>query len=141
MPGAAEGVPEVIVVDASAVVALVASRAEAASRIVTRVQGAMLHAPHILPTEVDSALRGLALGNRLSHAQADAARLAAASLPIDLWPWELLADRAWELRENLTTYDAGYVALAERLDASLVTADRRLAGAPGVHCPIEVFGR
>lgn len=60
-------------------------------------------------------------------------------LPINLWPWALLTDRAWELRENLSTYDAGCVALAERLGAPLITGDARIARAPGVVCRVEDF--
>jgi predicted nucleic acid-binding protein len=51
-----------------------------------------------------------------------------------------LLDRCWELRDNLTVYDAAYVALAELLDATLVTADGKLANTPGPRCPIEVLG-
>lgn len=131
---------DVVVIDASAVVALVTSRSDAASDLAARLAGAVLHAPHLLPTEVDSALRGLVLGGRLTLEQGVAAREAAQRIPIDLWPWELIADRAWDLRPNLITYDAGYVALAELLSAPLVTGDRRIADAPGLRCEVEVFG-
>src|SRR5690606_2859361 len=57
---------------------------------------------------------------------------------IELWPYELLAPRAWALRANLSTYDAAYVALAALAGATLVTLDRRLAGAPGIACPVAV---
>ena len=52
------------------------------------------------------------------------------------WPYELLAGRVWQLRSNLSSYDAGYVALAEYTQATLVTLDRRIARAPGVKCKI-----
>lgn len=130
--------PEVVVVDASVVVALVAAPAEATAALATRLSDAVLHAPALLSVEVDSALRGLARGGKLTPAQASAARRQAAALPVDLWPWHLLADRAWQLRSNLTTYDAGYVALAEMLAAPLLTGDRRLAGSGAARCPIEV---
>jgi predicted nucleic acid-binding protein len=51
-----------------------------------------------------------------------------------------LIARAWQLRDAVSAYDAQYVALAELLDVALVTADRRLARAPGVRCPVEVLG-
>ena len=57
-------------------------------------------------------------------------------LAIEYWPYELLAARIWELRDNLSSYDAGYVALAELTGATLVTLDRRIGGAPGVRCTI-----
>jgi hypothetical protein len=57
-------------------------------------------------------------------------------LTIEHWPYEPLAPRAWELRQNLSIYDATYVALAELTDATLITLDRRIAGAPGPRCAI-----
>lgn len=130
---------EILVVDASAVVAVVASPAAAADAIGGRIAQSSLHAPVTLPVEADSALRGLVLGRRLSRAEGDAARRVARGLPVELWPWHLLSDRAWALRENLSTYDAGYVALAEHLGAVLVTGDARIAGAVGPTCRVEVF--
>ncbi len=137
MRGAGSGA-QVVVVDASAVVALVASRSEPVERLATRLNDTMMHAPDVLPVEIDSALRGLVLGGKLTPAQGEAARVLAHDFPIELWPWELLTDRAWELRDDLTTYDAGYVALAERLGAPLMTGDARMAGAGG-RCTVEVF--
>lgn len=57
-------------------------------------------------------------------------------LAIEPWPYELLAPRAWELRRNLSIYDAAYVALAELIDAALVTLDQRIAGVPGLRCAV-----
>lgn len=131
---------DLVVVDASAVVLLVASSHDAGDRLAARLTNAVLHAPHILPVEVDSALRGLVAGRVLSEGEAMAARQQAGRMPVDLWAWDALAERAWEMRSNLATYDAGYVALAEHIGATLVTADARLARAPGVRCAIEVFG-
>ena len=59
------------------------------------------------------------------------------ALPLQLWPYDAVAGRAWEMRETLTTYDASYVALAELLDADLVTLDQRLARASGPRCAIR----
>ena len=60
-------------------------------------------------------------------------------MPIALWPYEPLAERSWELRHTVTAYDAAYVVLAELLETSLVTLDRRLAGRPARRCPIETL--
>lgn len=119
------------------VAVVVSMTAEALS---ARLAGAQLHAPELLPYEIDSAIRGLELGRRLSAAQASDARQRAHGIPVELWPWSLLGARAWELRGNLSSYDAAYVALAERLGAVLVTGDARIAGAPGLRCPVEVYG-
>jgi predicted nucleic acid-binding protein len=67
----------------------------------------------------------------ISQAHADLLDLA-----IELWPYDLLATRAWELRLKLSIYDATYIALAEITDLTLVTLDKRLAKAPGTRCPI-----
>ena len=128
-----------VVLDPSAVVAVIASGGELGDRIAARLADATLLAPHLLPTEVDSALRGLERGRRISTAQADAARDLFAQFPIDLWPWHLLADRAWQLRANVTTYDAGYLALAELTNATLVTCDARLQSISRSSALVEVF--
>ncbi len=62
-----------------------------------------------------------------------------AALSLDRMPHRPLLARCWELRDNLTPYDASYVALAERLGVTLVTADARLARAPGIRCDVEVL--
>jgi predicted nucleic acid-binding protein len=139
MTRVADSAPALLVLDASAVVALGASAAPAGDALLSRVDGARLHAPDVLAVEVDSVLRGLVLGGRLTERQGDAARRTARSLPIELWPWAELSDRAWELRANLSSYDAGYVALAELLEATLLTGDGRLARASGPRCGIEVL--
>jgi predicted nucleic acid-binding protein len=90
--------------------------------------------PAHLLTEVISVVRGHLLGSKLSPARADAAITALAGLTIDLSDCQSLIDRIWQLRHNLTSYDAAYVALAESLDIPLVTADARLAGSPGITC-------
>ncbi|WP_433674680.1 type II toxin-antitoxin system VapC family toxin [Microbacterium gorillae] len=130
---------ERLVVDASVVVAVVASGSARVMELARRLAQADLYAPAVLPAEIDSALRGLELGRKLTRVQAAAARRHAHRLPIELWPWEVLGERAWELRHNCSTYDGGYVALAERIDARLVTGDARLIAAHGVRCPVDVI--
>lgn len=129
---------ESLVIDSSAIVALVAANADETRPLAERIGDALLFAPEILLTEVDSALRGLELGRKLSTRQAEASRWHAHRLPIEFWPSEAIADRAWELRQNLTIYDASYVALAERIGAVLLTGDRRIARARVARCPIEI---
>jgi predicted nucleic acid-binding protein len=97
-----------------------------------------LAAPDYCFVEVLSVVRGLVLGGWLMAADAEAALSDFAELRIDRYDTAALARRIWELRDNLTTYDAGYVALAEALDCPLMTADRRLARAPGIRCAIEL---
>lgn len=128
-----------VVLDASAVVAMIASGGDIGDRIAARLADATLLAPHLLPPEVDSTLRGLERGRRISTAQADAARDLFAQFPIDLWPWHLLSTRAWQLRANVKTYDAGYLALAELTNAALVTCDARLGNIPGTAARVEVI--
>ncbi len=125
---------ELLVIDASAVVALIAANAGETRWLSERIGDAMLFAPSLLLTEVDSALRG----RKLSTPQAAASRWHARRLPIEFWPGEAIAERAWELRTDLTIYDASYVALSERLGAVLLTGDRRIANAGVARCPVEV---
>ena len=128
----------ILVIAASVVVTLVTANAAQTQNLAERLRASVFHAPTMLPVEVDSAIRGLERGGRLSSAQAAASRKHAAAFPVELWPWDLLADRAWQMRANLTTYDAGYVALAERLGTTLITGDQRLAASGVARCPIEV---
>jgi predicted nucleic acid-binding protein len=95
-------------------------------------------APHLLDVEV---LQGLRRYARQRILDADRGRQAIedlGALPLTRYPHGALADRVWELRDNLTAYDATYVALAEALDAVLLTGDGKLAGAPGHRVRIEV---
>lgn len=96
------------------------------------------HAPAILPAEVLSAIRGLAQAGHLPPEQAERARRRLQRTRVTLHPFAPLADRVWELRDNLTVYDAWYVAVAERLETLLVTTDARLAGATDPTCEVEL---
>ena len=76
------------------------------------------------------------LAGRIGGDQAAQAHAELLDLPIEMWPYWLLAGRAWELRRSLTTYDAAYVALAELTGATLVTLDRRIARTPALRCEV-----
>lgn len=127
-----------IVVDASAIVDLVAHRPVDALPDRLRGSGG-LHAPHLVDIEVTHALRRLVATRELAADRASEARVDAANLRIIRYPHAALLDRAWELRSNLTVYDAVYVALAEALRAPLVTCDARLAATTGHDAEIELF--
>lgn len=99
-----------------------------------------LHAPHLVDLEVMASLRGLVAGRKLDEVDARSCLRTLDALPIARYAHGALRARVWELRHNLTPYDAVYVALAEVLDAVLVTGDRAMAAAPGVRCPVEVVG-
>ncbi|WP_165068136.1 type II toxin-antitoxin system VapC family toxin [Marisediminicola senii] len=128
------------VVDASAVVLLLTHPAAVGSSIASKLSGAELHAPDHLPIEVTNVLRRRRNSGSLSETEALLAVDGFWSLPIELWPFRVLAQRSWLLGHNMSTYDAAYVALAERLDATLITADQRLARAPGSTCAFDVVG-
>jgi predicted nucleic acid-binding protein len=93
-----------------------------------------LEAPHHMLAEVAIILRRMSLSRGISPDVAALAHGDLVAAPIRLHPYEPLAARIWELRENVTPNDAWYVALAERLDAPLATLDLRLARAPGPRC-------
>src|SRR5690242_13244588 len=97
-----------------------------------------VHVPHLLDVEVVSALRRLSKDRVIDDDQADATIQDLLDLDLQRHSHEALLERAWTLRKNLTTYDAVYVALAEALNAALVTCDGRLAKVPGSKVRIEV---
>ena len=128
-----------LVVDASAVVELFV-RQPRNTDLADRVLGdPQLHAPHLVDVEVTHALRGLVARGELSGDRASDARVDAADLRMVRYPHLPLLRRAWELRQSLSTYDGVYVALAELLEAPLVTCDARLAEAPGHTASIELY--
>jgi predicted nucleic acid-binding protein len=130
----------VIVVDASAVLEVLL-RTRAAGRLEARLFGRVsLHAPHLLDVEVAQVLRRYAARGELTAARGVEALADLAAFPLTRYPHDLLLARIWALRENLTAYDAAYVALAEALRAPLVTRDERLASAPGHRATIELVG-
>lgn len=97
-----------------------------------------LHVPHLLDVEIAHALRRYALSRILEADRCQRALVALSDFPLYRHPHEHLLSRIWELRDNLSAYDAAYVALAETLLAPLVTHDRRLANAAGHRARIEL---
>lgn len=97
-----------------------------------------LAAPHLMQVEAANILRRAAIAGEITSEAAALAHGDLLALRVDLFPYEPLAGRVWDLRENLTAYDACYVSLAEALDASLATLDGRLARASGPSCPFEL---
>lgn len=98
-----------------------------------------LHAPHLLPVEVLQVLRRRVAAGTTSTTDAVEALDLLEQLDLSFHDHMLLAGRAWTLRGNLSAYDAMYVALAELLDAPLLTADAKLARAPGIHATIDLI--
>jgi predicted nucleic acid-binding protein len=129
-----------IVVDASAITELLL-QTELGDRVERRIyrDDEDLHAPHLLDVEVLSALRRLVRAGEVIPERAEEAIEDLGSLRIIRHGHLDLASRTWELRENLTAYDAVYLALAESLDAIVVTCDSPLSAAPGHSVRIDVI--
>jgi predicted nucleic acid-binding protein len=129
----------VIVLDAS-VVLEVLLRMPAGVALEERLFDAeqTLHTPHLLDVEVTQVLRRYALAREVDTGRCRAALEDLAGLPLTRYPHDFLIPRVWDLRDNLSAYDAVYVALAEALDAPLLTRDQRLANAPGHGARVEV---
>lgn len=98
-----------------------------------------LHAPHLIDVEVTQVLRRYVLTGNLSPGRAEMALRDLADLRLRRYPHAPLIARVWELRDNLSAYDGFYVALAEWLDASLITRDAKLAASPGHHARIQLI--
>jgi predicted nucleic acid-binding protein len=131
-------VADIVVVDASVVVAALVDSGPDGRWAEQVLLSGHLVAPHLLPAEVGNVLRRAAQTGQIS---ADAATLAHAdlqALKVDLFPYEPFADRIWALRANVTAYDAWYVALAEFLNCPLATLDRGLARSPGINCKLTL---
>lgn len=128
-----------IVVDASAALEVLL-RTPAAPAVETRLfdPRQTLHAPHLLDVEVAQVLRRYALADEIDAQRCRTALDDLGDLPVHRYPHDVLLPRIWALRANLTAYDAAYVALAEALDAPLLTRDRRLATAPGHAARVEL---
>lgn len=130
-----------IVVDASAVLEVLL-RTEAAEVVEARLFGGeALHAPHLLDLEVAQVLRRYERAGELTARRGEEALEDLTAFRIERYPHHLFLPRIWALRTNATAYDACYLALAEALNAPLVTRDRRLGGVTGHGARVEVLGR
>ena len=129
-----------IVLDASAAVDWLLQTA-AGRRIETRIysRGESLHAPHLLDLEVAQVFRRLVRETTVSAQRADQAIQDLQDLRLTRYPHFVFLSHIWRLRQNLSAYDAAYVALTEELDATLLTRDARLASSPGSRAKIELF--
>lgn len=129
-----------IVLDASAAVEVLLQTA-AGAPVTERLfeAGVSLHAPHLLDLETAQILRRFVRRGELTSDRARQALEDLADLPVERYAHDFLLPRVWSLRQNLTAYDAIYVALAEVLDATLLTRDARISRAPGHGVRVEVF--
>ena len=129
-----------IVLDASAALELLLNTAagqQVAKRIAPRTVS--LHAPHLIDLEVAQALRRYVHARAIHAQRAELAMTHLSQLDLARYAHDLLLPRIWALRDNLTAYDAAYVALAEVLEAPLLTRDHRLTRAPGITTRIELL--
>ena len=125
-----------VVADASALVALLLDAGPDGQWATEALTGADVAAPSVLSIECSNVIRRHELVGLISADQAAQAHADMLDLAIEQWPYELLASRAWALRQNLSIYDGSYVALAELIGATLVTLDRRLGRAPDLRCRV-----
>ena len=129
-----------VVLDASVAVAALADAGDRGRWARELLGERHLVAPHLLPVEVTSTLRRLALAGTIDAFSAGTAVRELTDLGIELYPFEPFAPRVWALRATVTAYDACYVAVAEASGAPLATLDERLAGTPGLLCEFVRFG-
>jgi predicted nucleic acid-binding protein len=128
-----------IVLDASALLEILL-RTPLAERLMDRALAASerMHAPHLLDVEVTQVLRRLVQRKEVTVARAEQALDDMSKLVIGRHEHQSLVNRVWQLRDSISAYDGVYVALAEALDAPLLTCDAKLAGARGHHATIEL---
>ncbi len=129
-----------LVVDTSAVLEALVARNPAPGLVERLAEDGDLHAPHLIDIELLHALRRLNSLGQLSEERATDARADFRDLALVRYPHIQLSDRIWQLRHNLTAYDAAFVALAESLQAPLVTCDTHIVNAPGHAARVELFG-
>jgi predicted nucleic acid-binding protein len=129
----------VIVVDASVLAPALGDDDARGDRMRARLVGEHLVAPALIDLEVVSVWRRAMRAGWLSERHAGRALARLAAMPLARADHRPLINRIWELRDNLSSYDASYVALAELLGSVLVTADAAFARAPGIRCEVEVL--
>ncbi len=128
-----------LVIDASVLAVALLDDGPDGDTVRSRLLGEQLAAPSLIDLEVASVWRGLARAGHLDPRRVGLALDDLHDLPIQRVEHTPLLARCWELRDNLTIYDAAYVALAEALQATLLTGDRRLATSTGPRCTIEII--
>lgn len=126
----------VVVCDASALVALLLDGGDDGRWVTEALAGSDLVAPSLVAFESANIIRRHELAGLVSTDQAAQAHADLLDLASEHWPYQILASRTWELRRNLSSYDASYVALAELTGATLVTLDRRIGRAPDLRCAV-----
>jgi predicted nucleic acid-binding protein len=129
----------VIVVDASVLTTALGDDGVDGRRARTRLSGEQLVAPEVIDLEVISAWRRLCAAGQLGSDRASQAVADLLAFRVERVPHKPLLQRCWELRDNVTVYDAAYIALAETIRATLLTADERLTNAPGARCAFELL--
>lgn len=125
------------VLDASVAVTALTEPGSIAADLLADADAAF-QVPSIFDVEILSALRGLVRGGKYDRSAADDLIVDLMILPVERWHMSALLPRIWQLRENLTPYDAAYVALAELTGTTLVTGDERITAAPAVRCEIHI---
>jgi predicted nucleic acid-binding protein len=126
-----------IVLDASAALSALLNAGPARST----VGAEQLHAPHLIDAEIANGLRRQVAAGNVTAPAARSMLSVWRALGLTRYPSVSALDRIWELRDNLSAYDASYVALAELLGCALVTADARLSRAAGIRCPVTTVPR
>lgn len=132
-----ETAPRMAVLDSSALVALLTDGGSVGDWVAERVNGVTPAAPHLAVFEAANILRRQQLRGASDATGATLAHQDLLALRLQLWPYSSVAARAWQLRDNITAYDAAYVALAEFLEAPLVTLAHRLERANGPCCAVR----
>ncbi len=127
-----------VVTDASVLVAVLVDSGREGKWAESAVAEGSLAGPELALAEASNILRRLEQAGKISRLEANSAHRDLLRLDLELFPFAPFADRVWALRNNLTSYDAWYVALAEVLDCPLVTIDRKLSRASGPRCEILV---
>jgi predicted nucleic acid-binding protein len=123
-----------VVLDSSALVAALVDSGGDGEWAEALIGGRALHAPDLVLAESSNVLRRLELAGEISSAEANAAQADLMRLDIDLHAFAPFAERIWELRGNLTSYDAWYVAIAEASGFPIATLDRKLSRVRGLRC-------
>ncbi len=129
----------VLVIDASVLAVALGDDSETGDLARQRIAGEQLWAPDLIYLEVASVFRCQVAVGAMDDRRARLGLTDLLDLPLDIAPHQKLLPRCWQRRENLTLYDGAYVALAEALEATLLTADARLSRAAGPDCVIELF--